>query len=141
MTLIKPMNLTPEQMEVLELSTEDYGYFFWAVGYVSRFRPELPYEQQKEKGQQAVRGLLAEGLITLFRGTTFTGTSEVTELMPEEWEAVLADPLQWDWQQYQDKEWADGEIEFRYGSTEKGETVYREDEQVRTYFKSRYPQY
>ncbi len=130
------MNFTPEQIETLEDSTEDYGYLFWAVGYVRRLYPDLSYEQQKQKGRQAVYGLLAEELVSLFRGTKFTG--EETEVASEEWETVLADPLQWDWQQYQDKDWTDGETEYRYGSTKKGEKVYREDPQIGIYYKSKF---
>ncbi len=40
-----------------------------------------------------------------------------------EWEAVLTNPLEWDWQQYQDKEWADDEPQFRYVATDKGDAV------------------
>ena len=82
------MSLTPEQIEVLEDATEDYGYLFWAVGYIQRLYPDLPYEQQKEKGREAVWGLLSQGLVALFRGVAFTG--EETELLPEEWAAKFA---------------------------------------------------
>ena len=61
---------------------------------------------------------------------------EETELASEEWEMVLADPLQWDWQQ--DKDWTSGETECRYGSTDIGEKVYREDPQIGIYHKSKF---
>ncbi len=49
MMIIQPIHLTPEQMDVLEDATEDYGYFSWAVGYVRGLYPDLPYEQQKKR--------------------------------------------------------------------------------------------
>jgi len=136
MTPSNSTDLTPEQIETLEDSTEDYGYLFWCVGHVRSLYPDLPYGEQKEKGQKAIHGLLSQGLIALFRGTAFAG--EETELASSEWKAVLADPMQWDWEQYQDKDWADGEVQFRYGSTKQGEKVYQYDPQIGAYYQTQF---
>ena len=130
------MQLTPEQIEVLEDATEDYGYLFWAVGYVRGLYPDTSYEQQKDKARQAVKDMLADGLLSLFCGIAFNG--EETEIAPSEWETILADPLQWDWEQYQDKDWTDDETQFRYVATDKGNTVYRDDPQIWAYYRSKF---
>jgi hypothetical protein len=85
------MNASVVQRELLSLSVEDF-YGLWEVLWrVRNLYPERPDSELKEIAETAVRQLLSNGWIALYRQAGV----ERTEIRADEVDALLWDPGNW----------------------------------------------
>lgn len=109
------MDAVTAQNETLELAVEDF-YGLWEI--IWRFRALSPHSTDPElrtHAENAVRTLLAGGLVALFRRSKVGG--EESPVDQNEIEAALSDQSNWD-------EPKPDSVQMLVGATSLGERVY-----------------
>ena len=111
--------MTPHERAILFAAIEDYTGL-WELRWELEADPSAPEKQLAQEAREALRSLLQEGFVSLFRGDRFAG--EQTVVPPAEIESVLS----------VDSNWVEPEagtrVHIRVGATAAGESAYASDD-------------
>jgi hypothetical protein len=110
------MKLSSAQQKILGLAVDDFFGLWEVAATLHDLLPEHSEMESKIAARQAVKELVIDGLICLYRGNNFSG--EEKPLPQEEINAMLWDNKNWDWDAPKAAE------HIRLAATKKGENIY-----------------
>ncbi|MBV9849897.1 MAG: hypothetical protein JO250_09515 [Armatimonadetes bacterium] len=129
--------LTHGQIDILFSASEDCTPLWEAKWEAAPESQRLSDAQRIQRGQEAIRRLLADGLIALYRCRSWQHTQEMP-VPPEEWEGVVADVSNWRSSMEDDEAETVSQAIFCFFITDKGKDYYIHAPEVTAYHQTKW---